>query len=365
MNNIAHPLPSDASLEQRLTLRHLRERTYLPDARSPYHGVSHPDAVWSKAEILMERCAHHGIPVDGEALRNAIELHDALSHMPARMLGYESAESLAATFTYRFLIENGYSQSNAMKVHDIIMATNPDVRPSTPEEIIIRAADLWNIGSTFDEFKEGSLALHQEAQLAKQTEIPFGNWLRGAFMYLERFMWPMLELTPEARDSQGRSVFHTSATRNMATLWRETFGEHTPVTVEFFPSGKITPSLQNPREFYVAIHPEETRRKESLAELAGSALACEGAALAVPGARGAFPLPDEFCSRVICHDPCVESLREALRITRRGGTVTLDLPDNTDSRLLEVAQAFQTTVSSFSPDGNPRRVLIITKEAVL
>jgi hypothetical protein len=364
MQNITIPLPTDASLEQRLTLRHLRERTYLPDAQSPYHGISHPDKVWSKAEILMERCAHYGIPVDGEALRHAIELHDAFSHMPARMLGYESAESLAAAFTYRLLIESGYSQSNAAKVHDIIMATNPDIHPETPEEIIIRAADLWNIGSTFDEFKEGSLALHQEAQLANRMEIPFGSWLRGAFLYLERFMWPMLELTPEAKDTQGRSVFHANAMRNMATLWRDTFGEHTPVTVEFFASGKITPSPQNPQEFYIAIHPQENRRKESLPELAGSALACNGAALAVPGARGAFPLPDEFCSRVICHDPCVESLREALRITRRGGTVILDLPDNTDPRLLEIAQAFQPTVC-FSPDGAATKTLIMRKEAAL
>ena len=365
MNTFTTSLPTDASAEQRSALRHLRERTYLPDQQSPYHGVSHPDTVWSNAQILMDRCAAHGIPVDGEALRNAIELHDALAHMPPRMLGYDTAESVAAAITYRFLIDRGYSEPVAAKTRDIVMATNPDVRPATPEEIIIRAADLWNIGSTFGDFKAASLALHEEAQLAKRGEILFAPWMRGSFLYLERFMWPMLELTPESKDEQGRSFFHTNAMRNMAMLWRETFGEHTPVTVEFFPSGKVTPSIHTPQEFYIAIHPNEERRKESLAALAESALACDGAAFVVPGAQGAFPLPDEFCSKVICHDPSVASLREALRITSRGGTVVLDLPDNVDPRLVQVAQSFESTISWRSPDGEPKTTLIIQKEAAL
>jgi hypothetical protein len=53
MSELANPLPRDASPEQRLNLRHLRERTYLPDDQAPYHGISHPDKVWSNAEVLM------------------------------------------------------------------------------------------------------------------------------------------------------------------------------------------------------------------------------------------------------------------------------------------------------------------------
>lgn len=365
MNDFAHPLPKDAPDEQRRILRHVRERTYLTDEQSPYHGVSHPDKVWAQAEILMGRCERYDIPVDGNALRHAIELHDALSHMPARMLGYESAENMAAAFTYRFLIDGGASQRVAAKVHDIIMATNPDVHPSTPEEVIIRAADLSNIGSTFTEFRSASLALHREAQLAKGQEVPFANWIRGSFLYLERFMWPMLELTPASKDDHGRSVFHTNAVRNMATLWRETFGEHTPISVEFFPTGKVVPTPHDSQEFYIAIHPDEGCRKEALAELAGSALASDGAAFVVPGAHGAFPIPDEFCDKVICHDPTVETLGEALRITRRGGTVVLDLPNNVDPRLLQQAQIFQTTIARVSLDGVPRISLVLKKDAAL
>jgi hypothetical protein len=57
MIELTNTLPRDASPEQRLNLRHLRERTYLPDEQAPYHGISHPDKVWSNAEVLIERCA--------------------------------------------------------------------------------------------------------------------------------------------------------------------------------------------------------------------------------------------------------------------------------------------------------------------
>jgi len=359
------PSKHDASVEQRLNLRYFRERTYLPDEEMPYHGVSHPDRVWTKAKILMERCAADGISVDGDALRNAVELHDALSHIPPRALGCDSAERLASDLTFRFVMACGYSEATASKIRDIIMATNPDVRPTSTEEIIIRAADLWNVGANYAEFKEGSLALHREAEITKRSEIPFSSWIRGAFLYLERFMWPMLELTPEAKDSAGRSVFHTNAARNMVTLWRETFGDETEVVAEFFPQGEIRPKLHDPKSFYIAIHPDEESRKESLGRLDKAALSVNGAALAVPGSRGAFPLPDGLCSTVRCHDATLESLAEALRVTKEGGTIILDFPEDIDPSILEVAKAFSSFVSPASPDGARERALVITKKVLL
>jgi hypothetical protein len=356
---------TDAPVDHRLNLRHFRERMYLPDHQMPYHGVSHPDHVWAKARILVERCAAHGILVDGDALRNAVELHDALSHVPPRALGFESPESLAAALTFRFLVDCGYSEATASKISSIVMATNPETRPTTTEEIIMRAADLWNVGASYSEFKEGSLALHQEAQIAKRAEIPFSSWLRGAFLYLERFMWPMLELTPEARDSRGRSVFHSNAVRNMVTLWRETFGDTTEVVAEFFPKGEIAATVREPHSFFVGIHPNELSRQDSLGRLNKAALSVNGAALAVPGSRGAFPLPDGICSTVRCHDASLESLAEALRVTREGGTIILDFPEGIDASILEVVKAFPSFISPASPEGAPERALVITKKVLL
>jgi hypothetical protein len=352
---------SDASVEQRLMLRNFRERTYLSDEQAPYHGVSHPDAVWEKAKILIERCEQHGIPVDGEALRNAIDTHDALSHIPPRLLGFDSAERVAAVLTYHFLLGCGYSEAAARKSSDIVMATNPDVRPTTPEEIIIRAADLWNIGSHYHEFKAASLALHREAMNTARLELPFHSWIRGSFAYVAKFLWPMLELTPECRDAQGRSTWHTNAIRNLSTLWRETFGKRAPVIAEFFPHGDSTPTIPA-QAFYIAVQPEEHVRRGSLGALASAAAAQQGAAFTVPGERGAFPIPDETCDRVICHEPSFDSLREALRVTRRGGVISLDFHENLDPRVLEVAKLFPFAISDLSSESKGLRTLVIHKE---
>lgn len=356
---IAHSTPSEHALKA----RHLREQTYLPDEQAPYHGVSHPDRVWAKAQLLMDRCAAHGIAVDGEALRYAVELHDALSHIPPRLLGQDSPERVSANLTYRFLMDCGYPEASAVKISDIIMATNPDVRPTTTEGITIRAADIWNVGASYQEFKEGSLALHREAEIAKQSEVPFSHWIRGAFLYLERFMWPMLELTPNARDSDRRSVFHTNAVRNMVTLWRETFGEKTAVIADFFPAGQITPSLPEQGSFYIAIHPEEEARKESLGRLHQGALAASGSALAVPGDRGSFPLPSGICSTVRCRDASLESLLEALRITKEGGAIILDFPHDADPSILQASRAFPHEVVENS--GESTRKLVLIKRVLL
>lgn len=355
----------DASVEQRVNLRHFRERTYLTDERAPYHGVSHPDKVWEKALILINRCEKYGIAVNGDDLRNAIELHDALAHLPARMLGFNSAEELAAKVAFHFLQGCGYTEAAASRISNIVMATNPDVRPVTREEIIMRAADLWNIGSSYPEFKEASHALHQEAINSAGRDIPFTCWARGAFLHLQRFLWPMLELTPEAKDEVGRSTWHTNAICNLTSLWRETYGKDKPIVAEFFPRGEIQPRMLTPKEFYIALHPDEDARDASMEKIHKEALIYDGAAFALPAAIGVFPIPNETCSTFISHDPSPESLHEALRVTRKGGTIIVDAPEHMDPRVLEIAQAFPCTTVDRLVENTCVKTLMIQKELVL
>ena len=357
--------PQDASRQHLQNLRNLRARTYLPDEQAPYHGISHPDRVWESAQVVAKRCAELGIHVDGDALRNAIELHDALSHVPPQFLGFDSPERVAATLTFRFLLSCGYSETSAGQIRDIVMATNPEVRPSTTEEIIIRAADLGNLGASYREFRESSLALHQEAQIAKRAEIDFSHWLQNGFLYLSKFLWPMLELTLQARDNEGRSVFHTSALRNMATLWREPLGEETEVRAEFFTDGSLAPKITGSKQFYIAIHPDESARRASLDSLKKEASAHKGVAFAVPGERGRFPLPDEICSEVKCHDSSYESFLESLRVTKPGGSVIMNIPSEVDPRILETVKSLRSAILDCSPEGDGERALIVFKEAFI
>ena len=354
----------DSAAEHLSSLRHVRERTYLPDAQAPYHGVSHPDAVWEKASILIERCERLGISVDKVSLHYAIELHDALCHLDPTLLGFSSAEQLSAVLTQRYLVSRGYSQEAANTVSTIIMATHPDVRPRTTEEIIIRAADIWNIGSTYQGFVQASRALHQEAMNAKQTSIPFESFLQGSYGYLQKFLWPLLELTPEARDSEGRSVWHMNAMRNLTRQWTETFGPETPVIAEFFPEGEISSSrLTGRHTFYIAMHPDEQCRKDSLGTTKRAVADLKGAAFVIPASPSAFSLPDEVCTSVILRNPSLSAVREALRVSKAGGSIILPMTRELDSNILEVARALLSVTIEPSDEGDPATLIIFKSVA--
>ena len=151
----------------------------------------------------------------------------------------------------------------------------------------------------------------------------------------------------------------------MVTLWKETFGESTEITADFIPHGQIVPEKLGKNSFYIAIHPDEEARKEALGRLNQCALAVDGAALAVPGDRGAFPIPDGICSTVRCRDASLESFAEALRITKEGGTIILDFPENREPSILEAIKPFRCFTSNQSPAGGPERTIILTKGVIV
>lgn len=354
-----------SSPEHLLNLRRLRESTYLPNEQAPYHGVSHPDVVWEKASLLIEQCERNNIPVDKASLRDAVELHDALCHVDPKLLGFSSAEHLAANLTQRYLICCGYSQETAQRVGEVVMATNPDVRPRTPEEIIIRAADLWNIGGDYQGFVDASRALHREAMNTRRAEVPFESFLQGSYGYLQKFLWPMLELTPNARDQDGRSVWHVNAMRNLSRQWKDTFGEETPVVAEFFAKGAIAPRVATePRTLSISMHPDEERRREAL-ELTKEAVRLQnGAAFVIPSTSSGFSLPDGLCDSVVIHDSSIEAVREGLRVCKTGGSIILNASHGLDPKICEIAKAFRCVTLEPS-DRRGQATLIILKDVLL
>lgn len=358
------PSSHEHSPEHLLALRHMREQTYLPDEQAPYHGISHPDVVWEKATLLINRCEASGIPVDKKSLRDAVELHDALCHVDPKLLGFSSAEHLAATLAQRFLLSCGYSQDAAQKVGTIVMATHPDVRPRTPEEIIIRAADIWNVGNDYQGFVDATRLLHKEAENRHGEEIPFERYLVGSYGYLQKFLWPMLELTEAARDSEKRSLWHINAIRNLSRQWRETFGNETPVIAEFFHNGPISPyPASQPHTFYIALHPDENRREEALEINRKSITESNGAAFVIPATDSGFSLPDDTCTSVIIHEPSIASVREGLRVAKNGAAIMLPVTGSLDPIIQEFANSLRSVMIAPQADGQPA-TLVIFKEIV-
>lgn len=325
-------------------IQRLRERTHLPDTEAPYHGASHPKIVWAHAELLCDRCDHAGIHVNRHALHDAVELHDSLCHINPQLLGFPSSENLAATLAFNFLRSSGYSEEAAALVSSIVMATHPDVRPMTPEQIIIRAADLWNVGGPYSEFLSANLALFKEMQIARGSEVPFENWLQGSYQFLSRFLWPFLELTPEARDSAGRSVWHTQAMSNLSRTWRDTFGESARVVAEFSLSGPIASHVIEPHTLYIGLHSDEEQRRTTLRDVAAVANERKSAAFLIPGSGSGFSLPDELCDTVIVHEPDLDVICEAIRVTADGGTIVAKFGDTIDGDVVAIARSLYSDV---------------------
>jgi hypothetical protein len=123
--------------------------------------------------------------------------------------------------------------------------------------------------------------------------------------------------------------------------------------------------MQAPHEFYIALHPVEDARKDSLEKLHKEATTYNGAAFALPAEIGAFPIPNETCSTVISHGPSLDSFQEALRVTRTGGTIIVDCSEDIDPRVFQIAQAFLSTIVNRRIEGETKRNLVIQKDLLL
>lgn len=347
-----------------VAVQRLRDRTHLPDAQAPYHGISHPTVVWSKAVELVERCTRYGIPVNVGALRSAVDLHDSLAHLDPKLLNFESSEALAANLTFRFLISEGFSEEAAVEVASIVMATHPDVRPATTEQIIMRAADLWSIAGTYEEFSAAGNALHREQCVSQGCEVPRETWVRGAQTYLRRFLWPMLTLTPEAADHDGRSFFHARAMQNLARQWGETFGDESHVVAEVFSDGEIKPTTKGSNLFYMAFHPEESCRRDALQIFQGDHPLKGSAAFVIPGAPQSLSLPDGLCDTVISHTPSLEAVCEAVRAAKDGGVIVVHFREGVTPEVARLASSLHSSVIDCE-DSERGKLLVMVKTPFL
>ena len=307
--------------QRRAGLERLKLGTYLPDERMPYHGVSHPDTIMRKVRMLVRRCWRAGVPVDVNALERAVPLHDALVHLDPRLLNCRSPEQLAARLAHNSARLEGWPVEAAARCARIVMATHPAVRPITPEEIIMRAADIGNIGASYAEFSASARALHREAELRGGAAIPFEKWIVGAYAYLRAFLVPMLELTALAKDAEGRSRWHIAALRNLIALWRESRpATGARVVAEVLDDGQAPSPPPDSGVCYIGLHSDENERGRAAKEL--SAKLAKGAmGFVVPGTAQALSLPDGSCDEVILHGWCAAEFAEARRVLAAKGSI--------------------------------------------
>jgi hypothetical protein len=287
---------------------------------------------------LVGRVVAAGGQVDAVALDHAVLLHDALFFVAAHRLGFSSKEELAATYACNTLRDLGAPEEHAVKVWHLIMATHVLVDPQTPEEVIIRAADLKNVGGDYALFRDSTKRLHREAGKLDEAgallghQISFELFVRRALRYLALYAWRFLQLTADAGKSQ-TSGWHYRAIRNMLQLFVEIHGgdrDKVCVCVHIPKPGHTT--IIDTRgiresEFFIGVVADDRTREEQLFKTHQLTEGVETPApiIFIPGDEHAARIPDGECDRLYLERAF--SISEVQRVLRPQGTVILLEPD--------------------------------------
>ncbi|MCB0354797.1 MAG: hypothetical protein KDD64_14780, partial [Bdellovibrionales bacterium] len=213
-------LPEDLTAELEIRVRAL----YADKSVLPQHNFEHVLQVREAVKPLIERCEKAGIPIDRVALDHAILLHDLLYAVDHQKLGFESKEALSADYAEKLLLELGAPLEHARKVKEIILATHHQKEPQTPEEILIRAADLSNLAGDYKSFRATTHRLHEESRINGNAGISFQEFVVRSYRFLSFFTASQLELTDGARTSDGKSEWHENVFSNLQRLHAEAFG---------------------------------------------------------------------------------------------------------------------------------------------
>jgi hypothetical protein len=327
---------SEEKPELQRALNEFVSRTYLPDSQLPYHGQSHPHEILRHAATLTERAKKYGITVDELALQRAALLHDLLGHLNPKFFGFSTSESFSGSVALNFLLSQGCSESEAKKVQQIIHASNPFIEPVSIEDKILRAADLWNLGSPYENFKSSTLKYHRELELQRGSLIQIHDYLRESYAYLRFFVWRALDITAESRDSHGRSTWHMSMLENLLRFHSEVLGGNSSrIVAEVCPERSAPTVLALGRnDFYLCLAESEEQRQTIVTHLTKSK---HPFAFAIPGSEQGISLPDSSCDELILHSFTISALKEAARVLKENGELRIHCPPNINREAVKFA----------------------------
>ena len=293
--------------------------------KAVYHGFEpHVGRVIAAAEKLIETCARHGIVVNSEALLGyAIPAHDMDLHQNFRLAGYSSAEQMSAEENAKLMAKHGANSRLIEQVQRIIMATNPMTTPETPEEIIIRSADLSSLSGDFSHYREDFERLLVEYEANDERQFFVGN-----LAVIARYFWPQLHLTPEYYDGS-TSSWHLKVASNIIENYRQIClkNDSEPVVVVDLGTGAnpIVHWQDMGESLVFGVEPQDDLRRfgVSIGIHNRTGMLPE---LIAPGFATALPLPAGSVDRIVAanlvlHYPEAISALEISRVVRDGGKV--------------------------------------------
>ncbi len=294
---------------------------YESEAVMSFHHWGHPQEILQNVIELLDRCREAGVVANETVVKCAALLHDALGHIDFKLLGFESAEALAGTLTENLMLRLGFDQIVSSSTGQAVRATNRLVALESVEDKIVRAADLKGLAAPYQTFRSNTEKLHYESELRSGQKVAFEDYVVGQMKYLRAYLYPMIELTREARDDQGRSNFHAAAMRNILRLIEDSegkTGKSVRITLQEVSDERdvdLPRSVAGEEQCLILIsEDEELRRRLALNPML---FAETRYGFVLPGNLRSIPLPLESVDQVIA--PKVETediLSEMARVVR-------------------------------------------------
>ena len=159
----------------------------LPDSLT-YHSKEH-------TVLCVVPAAHRLALAEGLSFEERVLVEIAAwFHDTGFVARYRGHELVSATFAEQFMRQCAYpfSEDHLLRVHELIMATDPAVPPRSLSERIMKDADLSPLGR--HDFSRWSLALFEES--ARHRDAPLHDhadslvhWRRFETRFLARTAW--------------------------------------------------------------------------------------------------------------------------------------------------------------------------------
>lgn len=344
------------------------KKLYGTESDLPYHGWHHIEATRKEAAILVERCKKAGVEVDEVTLDHAIICHDLLYSVDPKMFRFKSREELAAHYAYNLLRFYGADEEHARKVERIILATNFLVEPSGVEEMLMRAADLKNLGGSYSEFHGNTVKLWEEAKRLSGEEISFEDHVKRTLRFLPLYVWRFLRLTNDALNERGASAWHEKTLSNLIGIFSEiNSGRDNIRVVAQVSLASCEPIILAKRlpgnTFFIAVDPESSALEEGLrcARIAhpvengngkDTFIPAEIPAYFVPGKVDSLPIADAICDEVYVPSTAALHVEELARVLKPNGDLVIDVTNRGDNLKLNHNEILTAGFSHLAIDGS-------------
>jgi len=183
--------------------------------RLPYHNFQHALKAVRRGEEIVARCHEDSVKIDDQVVYYALLFHDAGYHEDCSKKDYKTKEEYAAFLAGEALKKIGAKPDLIRQVQEAIISTHRDAKFATNEAKAVRAADLVNLGGSYEEFLDNTWLLKKEAEIMSGHEISWQDWREETKKLVEFYLKQDIHLTHAYADDEERSIFHQRAKANL------------------------------------------------------------------------------------------------------------------------------------------------------